>query len=740
VREAVDGRVVTWDHDDAGRPIACHLPGGTSVLYDRGPDGAPTGVRLETAGAGPVEVIRTWPAGLAPAEERWRGVLLRRERRDPAGRLTRLEESAAGTGPALLVTQVPDVRGLPATRRIELGGAGATETFSLDGQGRLARVAWEAPAEELVLVREPDGPLHSVRRRRAGAPDVTTGFLSRPSGPAVPAGTARADDADGLPMRLGDLDLEHDAHGRLVRVSSGGAEIAVIARDALGRVARLSWPGDAVDLIYDGRRPVLLRNAAGGETILVREPGGRLVEALTAAGPLRPLLDAEGSALGLADASGAPVATVGREPFGAARVVAGAWPPLLDSYHGMLPLPGTGLMLTPVRAYDPASGAFLSPDPAFPADGLDRYTYARGNPLGWVDPVGLMAVPAGATGRATSPGRAGGVALRRELSALDQAKLFYVGAAGAVLNLLLEPFLQVLDLTGGLVSAGFNLGGAEIDYRPMSGIGRMAAGGMGTGDILASMVTGIVETPGRVLDAIDRGDAHALGAESVNLVLLARGGAGVARGAGAFVFNRGVAAVGRLGSRGAQVQTRIRTWQVRRLERTAAATLPEEMGAANRPSVRYWANLEAYGRYQGNVRGTAPGAGSITIGEQAFTPSSIELLRAARTIFVEGGRRGYPQAAEIALHSLRGNLALRTVVHEMHHARQHWYRGQPSSGHGGDLLSQLLLETEFTQPGTSPTLSLIGAWNRELVVPPSPVWRGPTSLLGLLWAQPADGG
>jgi hypothetical protein len=55
-------------------------------------------------------------------------------------------------------------------------------------------------------------------------------------------------------------------------------------------------------------------------------------------------------------------------------------------------------------------------------------------------------------------------------------------------------------------------------------------------------------------------------------------------------------------------------------------------------------------------------------------------------------------------------------------------------------LSQLLLETEFTQPGTSPTLSLIGAWNRELVVPPSPVWRGPTSLLGLLWAQPADGG
>jgi len=53
---------------------------------------------------------------------------------------------------------------------------------------------------------------------------------------------------------------------------------------------------------------------------------------------------------------------------------------------------GTGLILFPARAYDPALGRFLQPDPFVqaPADPqtLNRYSYARNNPVNLVDPTG----------------------------------------------------------------------------------------------------------------------------------------------------------------------------------------------------------------------------------------------------------------------------------------------------------------------------------------------------------------
>lgn len=44
--------------------------------------------------------------------------------------------------------------------------------------------------------------------------------------------------------------------------------------------------------------------------------------------------------------------------------------------------PETGLHYNIHRYFDPAQGRYISPDPQGAPDGIDRYAYVRGNPLG----------------------------------------------------------------------------------------------------------------------------------------------------------------------------------------------------------------------------------------------------------------------------------------------------------------------------------------------------------------------
>jgi RHS repeat-associated protein len=58
-------------------------------------------------------------------------------------------------------------------------------------------------------------------------------------------------------------------------------------------------------------------------------------------------------------------------------------------YAGMFYLQEAGLYLTQYRVYDPNNGRWLSRDPIGENGGVNLYTYVGGNPLSWVDPLGL---------------------------------------------------------------------------------------------------------------------------------------------------------------------------------------------------------------------------------------------------------------------------------------------------------------------------------------------------------------
>jgi len=59
--------------------------------------------------------------------------------------------------------------------------------------------------------------------------------------------------------------------------------------------------------------------------------------------------------------------------------------------HGVFNVGGSALFLTRYRAYDASLGRFLSADPSGLEGGPNLYAYCMGNPLAYIDPLGLGA-------------------------------------------------------------------------------------------------------------------------------------------------------------------------------------------------------------------------------------------------------------------------------------------------------------------------------------------------------------
>ncbi len=102
-------------------------------------------------------------------------------------------------------------------------------------------------------------------------------------------------------------------------------------------------------------------------------------------------------------------------------------------------LDGVGLVHMNGRVYEPELGRFLSPDPILPyprvAGGLNRYTYARNNPLSWSDPSGFTELFGGSDGASVGDWVGAG----NDLSAYDGISVFSASDESSRFSLTVGP-------------------------------------------------------------------------------------------------------------------------------------------------------------------------------------------------------------------------------------------------------------------------------------------------------------
>ena len=182
----------------------------------------------------------------------------------------------------------------------------------------------------------------------------------------------------------GDLAYAYDAEGRRVSATAGGLTrrfvVALALGDGLESTHLIHESTGTTAYVWAGVTP-LARVAEGGEVVYY-------------------LTDGLGSVVALADAAGDLVGTVTYDPFGTVRqdtVPAGSAGPGGDfRFHGQWLEAATGFYHLRARDYDPATGRFLTRDPAAPdlrqPETIHPYVFAFSNPQLFSDPTGLFTV------------------------------------------------------------------------------------------------------------------------------------------------------------------------------------------------------------------------------------------------------------------------------------------------------------------------------------------------------------
>jgi RHS repeat-associated protein len=178
---------------------------------------------------------------------------------------------------------------------------------------------------------------------------------------------------------------------------SGGIN-ATFAYDPFGRRQRKTVSGATTNFLYDGLNFVQELTAAGAPTanLLAGLSVDEIFSRTDAVGTSTTLEDVSGSALALADASGAIATSYTYDPFGD-TVATGQTSAYASQFTGR-ENDAIGLYGYRARYYAPAMQRFVSEDPLGLSTSFNAYAYARNNPIGFTDPLGLQSsLPPGVT-------------------------------------------------------------------------------------------------------------------------------------------------------------------------------------------------------------------------------------------------------------------------------------------------------------------------------------------------------
>ena len=197
-------------------------------------------------------------------------------------------------------------------------------------------------------------------------------------------------DANGNLTSDGTRTYEWDALDQLIAINQGthrteftydgeGRRIKIVEKENGATVAdrRFVWSGTDIAEERDAAGNVIKRFLGEG----VQEAGSSYF--LTT--------DHLGSVREMTDGTGAVRARYDIDPYGRRTKLAGD----RDAdygFAGMIAHPPTGVSLANYRAYEPTDGRWLSGDPIGIDGGVNLYAYVGGNPIVFVDPLGLERV------------------------------------------------------------------------------------------------------------------------------------------------------------------------------------------------------------------------------------------------------------------------------------------------------------------------------------------------------------
>ncbi|MEU2621085.1 DUF6531 domain-containing protein [Streptomyces sp. NPDC007157] len=418
IGETADGRALTTAYDALGRPVRRATPGGavTTYAYDA------AGNRTELTASGRTLFSEYDALGRETARSMGTAGLALHQSWDAHHRLTAQSHTAPGTrrrtidrgytyGADGLPTSVSDLH--TGHRRFDLDAGGRvtavlatdwTETYAYDPAGNQARATWpdRQPAAEARGDRERSGTrvtragsVHYeydaagrvVLRRRtrlSRKPDIwryAWDGEDRLTSVTTPDGTVWRYVYDSLGRRV--------AKQRLAAVDGPDTPAAVLEEirftwDGPHLVEQTSYGADSdrgVTLTWD--RDGLVPVAQTERTVLAQAP--------------QELIDERFFAV-VGDLVGTPTELVGEDGEIAGRATATLWglatwePSGADTplrFPGQYFDPESGLHYNNLRHYDPATAAYLSPDPLGLEAGPNAHAYVP-NPLLWVDYLGLI--------------------------------------------------------------------------------------------------------------------------------------------------------------------------------------------------------------------------------------------------------------------------------------------------------------------------------------------------------------